>query len=92
MGPTSPNLEVREEILGTQMDDEGSEGPWLVEGIVDEETPCRREDREALAPPLQGWGGGVNEREGHAVNRNALKLTLKTSNTNPSDNERAKKR
>lgn len=59
VGLTSPNLEVREEILGTQMDDEGSEGPWLVEGIVDEETPCRREDREALAPPLQGWGGGV---------------------------------
>lgn len=57
VGPTSPNLEVREEILGTQMDDEGSEGPWLVEGIVDEETPCRREDREPLAPPLQGWGG-----------------------------------
>lgn len=40
------------------MDDEGSEGPWLVEGIVDEETPCRREDREALATPLQGWGWG----------------------------------
>lgn len=35
-----PNLEVREEILGTQVDDEGSDGPWLVEGIVNEETPC----------------------------------------------------
>lgn len=34
------NLEVREEILGTQVDDEGSDGPRLVEGIVDEETPC----------------------------------------------------
>lgn len=33
-------LEVREEVLGTQMDDEGSDGPRLVEGIVDEETPC----------------------------------------------------
>lgn len=41
------NLEVREEVLGTQMDDEGGDGPWLVEGIVDEEAPCgeRTEDR-----------------------------------------------
>lgn len=40
-GPTSgPNLEVGEEVLGTQMDDEGSDGPRLVEGIVDEEPPC----------------------------------------------------
>lgn len=36
----APSLEVREEILGTQVDDEGSDGPRLVEGIVDEETPC----------------------------------------------------
>lgn len=36
--PTS--LEVREEILGTQMDDKRSDGPRLVEGIVDEETTC----------------------------------------------------
>lgn len=35
-----PELEVREEILGTQVDDEGRDGPRLVEGIVDEETPC----------------------------------------------------
>ena len=33
-------LEVREEILGTQMNDERSDGPWLVEGIVNEETTC----------------------------------------------------
>lgn len=33
-------LEVREEVLGPQMDDEGGDGPRLVEGIVDEETPC----------------------------------------------------
>lgn len=43
--PTS--LEVREEILGTQMDDKRSDGPWLVEGIVNEETACseRKEQR-----------------------------------------------
>lgn len=37
---TRENLEVREEVLGTQVDDEGGEGPRLVEGIVDEEAPC----------------------------------------------------
>lgn len=44
--PPGPGLEVGEEVLGTQMDDEGSDGPRLVEGIVDEETPCGdRKDR-----------------------------------------------
>ncbi|KAF0031375.1 hypothetical protein F2P81_015930 [Scophthalmus maximus] len=38
-------LEVGEEILGTQMDDEGSDGPRLVEGIVDEKTPCSERKR-----------------------------------------------
>lgn len=33
-------LEVREEILGTQMNDKRSEGPRLVEGIVNEKTTC----------------------------------------------------
>lgn len=58
---TRENLEVREEVLGTQMDDEGSDGPRLVEGIVDEETPCG-ERTEALPAELQGWET-FNERE-----------------------------
>lgn len=33
-------LEVREEVLGSQVDDEGGERPWLVEGIVDKEATC----------------------------------------------------
>lgn len=33
-------LEVREEILGTQVNDKRSEGPRLVEGIVNEKTTC----------------------------------------------------
>lgn len=33
-------LEVREEILGTQMNDKRSDGPRLVEGIVNEKTTC----------------------------------------------------
>lgn len=40
-------LEVREEVLGSQVDDEGGERPRLVEGIVDEEATCK--------------GGGVGE-------------------------------
>lgn len=32
------HLEVREEILGTQMDDKRSNGPRLVEGIVNEKS------------------------------------------------------
>lgn len=52
---TRENLEVREEVLGTQMDDEGSDGPRLVEGIVDEETPCgERTER----PYQQNFRGG----------------------------------
>lgn len=45
----SNNLEIREEILGTQVDNEGSNGPWLVEGIVNEKTTCsdRKEQRQA---------------------------------------------
>ena len=35
-------LEVREEILGAQVDDKWSEGPRLVEGIVNEKSPCRQ--------------------------------------------------
>lgn len=43
-------LEVREEILGTQMNDERSDGPWLVEGIVNEKTTCsemKNRDKES---------------------------------------------
>ncbi|TNN40921.1 hypothetical protein EYF80_048913 [Liparis tanakae] len=38
---TRRRLEVREEILGTQVNDKRSEGPRLVEGVVNEKTTCR---------------------------------------------------
>lgn len=41
----TPLLEVREEILRTQMDDERSDGARLVERIVDEQTACSDEDQ-----------------------------------------------
>ena len=39
-------LEVREEVLGSQVDDEGGEGPRLVEGVVDEKTTWSQKERE----------------------------------------------
>lgn len=45
-----PPLEVREEILGTKMNDKRSDGPWLVEGIVNEKTTCsemKNRDKES---------------------------------------------
>lgn len=48
-------LEVREEVLGPQMDDEGGDGPRLVEGIVDEETPCG-ERTERISSRTSGVG------------------------------------
>lgn len=44
------SLEVREEILGTQMNDKRSDGPRLVEGIVNEKTTCsemKNRDKES---------------------------------------------
>lgn len=39
-------LEVREEILGTKVNDKRSDGPWLVEGIVNEKTTCSKTERQ----------------------------------------------
>lgn len=44
-------LEVREEVLRSQVDDEGGERPRLVEGIVDKEATCG------------GGGAGEGRRE-----------------------------
>lgn len=41
-------LEVSEEVLGSQVDDEGGESPRLVEGIVNKEATCGKEE----------WGRG----------------------------------
>lgn len=68
---TRENLEVREEVLGTQMDDEGSDGPRLVEGIVDEETPCG----ERTERPYQR-----NFRGGRRLMSVSWELTLGTLN------------
>ncbi|KAG8010644.1 hypothetical protein GBF38_009785, partial [Nibea albiflora] len=46
----SRSEEVREEILGTKMNDKRSDGPWLVEGIVNEKTTCsetKNRDKES---------------------------------------------
>lgn len=74
---TRGDLEVGEEVLGTQVDDEGSDGPRLVEGIVDEEAPCGERGGGALPGECQG-GATFNEHEGRAVD--TLKLTWETCN------------
>lgn len=55
--PEENSLEVREEILGSQVDDEGSQGPRLVEGIVYEESTCREtESRDKMIREKRGRG------------------------------------